>query len=207
MTSRSAVGAVLGCGNTRGSHLYVTCWSVCDRDQDFWSSKSVLDRLIGPSEDQNRIKRSKHFLRADQGIKGASELRKSRIKNAWLQSNLWPVNDRKRFYTGHISDYIDNVYIIYARIILPGKPSKLYETEHPDWVLSLKLGYDVKLRVSGDRSDRAAKRARRARFEADSKTSSSGMASGNSIEVQTTLTHSDITEMEDGIKSLQQTSL
>ena len=54
----------------------------------------------------------------------------------------------------------------------------------------------------------AAKRARRAEFEAESsKTGSSGMASGNSIEVQTTLTHSDITEMEDGIKSLQQTSL
>ena len=38
-----------------------------------------------------------------------------------------------------------------------GKPSKLYETEHPDLVPSLKLGYDLKLRVSGDRSDRAAK--------------------------------------------------
>ena len=86
------------------------------------------------------------------------------------------------------------------------KPSKLYETEHPDWVPSLKLGYDVKLRVSGDRSDRAAKRASKAEVEAESgKTVSSGMALGNSIEVETTLTLSYITEMEDGIKSLQQT--
>ena len=50
---------------TRGSHLYVPYRNVCDRDQ-------------------NRIKRSKHFLRADQGIKGTSELRKSG-KNVWLQ--------------------------------------------------------------------------------------------------------------------------
>ena len=33
---------------TRGSHLYVSCWSVCDRDQNVWSGKSALDRLIVP---------------------------------------------------------------------------------------------------------------------------------------------------------------
>ena len=31
-----------------GSHLYVACRSVCDRNQVFWSAKSVLDRLIIP---------------------------------------------------------------------------------------------------------------------------------------------------------------
>ena len=66
----------------------------------------------------------------------------------------------------------------------------------------------MKFRVRGDRSDREAKRAaRRPELEVESsKTGSSGMALGNSIEVQTTMTHSDITEMEDCIKSLQQTS-
>ena len=33
----------------RGSHLYVTCWSVCNRDQGFWSTESVLDHFIVPS--------------------------------------------------------------------------------------------------------------------------------------------------------------
>ena len=32
----------------RGSHLYVACWSNCNRDQGFWSAKSVLDHLIVP---------------------------------------------------------------------------------------------------------------------------------------------------------------
>ena len=32
---------------TRGSHLYVACWIICDRDQNVWSAKSeALDRLI-----------------------------------------------------------------------------------------------------------------------------------------------------------------
>ena len=26
--------------------LYVTCWSLCDRDQEFWSMNGVLDHLI-----------------------------------------------------------------------------------------------------------------------------------------------------------------
>ena len=31
------------------AHLYVACWSICNWDQDFWSAKRVLDRLIwGP---------------------------------------------------------------------------------------------------------------------------------------------------------------
>ena len=70
------------------------------------------------------------------------------------------------------------------------------------------LGYDVKLWVSRDRSDRAAKRAAgRAELEAEnSKTGSSHMALGNSIEVQTKMVHSDVKEMEDGMKCLHQTS-
>ena len=60
---------------TRGSHLYVPCRSVCNRNQ-------------------NRIKRSKHSLRANQGIKGASKLWKSRIRNAWLQFDLWPIKNQ-----------------------------------------------------------------------------------------------------------------
>ena len=35
---------------SRGSHLYVASWSICDRDWDFWSAKSALDWLIVPSE-------------------------------------------------------------------------------------------------------------------------------------------------------------
>ena len=46
-------------GHTWGSHLYVLCRSVCDQDQ-------------------NWIKRSKPFLRADQGIKTTSKLQKSK---------------------------------------------------------------------------------------------------------------------------------
>ena len=34
----------------RGSHLYVACWSVSDRDQKFWSAKSVPSCLIIPSK-------------------------------------------------------------------------------------------------------------------------------------------------------------
>ena len=32
----------------RGSHIRVACRSVCDRDQESWSEKIVLDRLIAP---------------------------------------------------------------------------------------------------------------------------------------------------------------
>ena len=42
----------------RGSHLYVACRIVCDRDQVFWSTKSVLDRLIAwsfPSDAVDRL--------------------------------------------------------------------------------------------------------------------------------------------------------
>ena len=30
----------------RNSYWCVACWSVCEREQDFWSAKSVLDHLI-----------------------------------------------------------------------------------------------------------------------------------------------------------------
>ena len=55
----------------KGSHLYLPCRSVCDRDQ-------------------NWIKRSKPFWGADQGIKVTSELLKSTIKNAWLNVTFDP---------------------------------------------------------------------------------------------------------------------
>ena len=32
--------------STRGSHIHVACRSVCDQDQQIWSAKIVLDRLI-----------------------------------------------------------------------------------------------------------------------------------------------------------------
>ena len=35
---------------TRVGHLHVTCWSICNRDHDFWLAKSVLDSLIVPSK-------------------------------------------------------------------------------------------------------------------------------------------------------------
>ena len=35
--------------SSRGSHLYVTCWSICDQDQDF-DHQNVLDHLIVPSK-------------------------------------------------------------------------------------------------------------------------------------------------------------
>ena len=98
---------------TRGSHLYVPCRTVCDRDQDW-------------------IKRSKPFLRADQGIKVTSKLLK--INNQECMAAIWPLtlgnqvikasegNDqvikhtfcqskkldhgRKHFYRQHISDYL-----------------------------------------------------------------------------------------------------
>ena len=30
---------------SRGGHLYVPCWSICDWDQVFWSTRCVLDHL------------------------------------------------------------------------------------------------------------------------------------------------------------------
>ena len=35
-------------GTSRGSHIYVACWSVCNCNQVFWLAKSVLDHLIVP---------------------------------------------------------------------------------------------------------------------------------------------------------------
>ena len=40
---------------TRGSHLYVACWSVCDREHDFWLAKTVLDLLISWSLDPSKL--------------------------------------------------------------------------------------------------------------------------------------------------------
>ena len=40
---------------TRGGHLYVTCWSVCNKDQDFWLAKSVLDCLTVPLKALDRL--------------------------------------------------------------------------------------------------------------------------------------------------------
>ena len=31
---------------SKGNHLCVTCWSVCDQDQDFWSAKSTWSTLL-----------------------------------------------------------------------------------------------------------------------------------------------------------------
>jgi len=36
------------CTHTRGSHIHVACRSVCDQDQESWSVKIILDRLITP---------------------------------------------------------------------------------------------------------------------------------------------------------------
>ena len=41
--------------STRGSQLYVTCWSICNWDQDFWSTKSVLDHLVISSKALDRL--------------------------------------------------------------------------------------------------------------------------------------------------------
>ena len=97
---------------SRGSHLYVLCRSVCNRDQ-------------------NWIKRSKPFRGADQGIKVTSELLKinnqehtaaiwpltlenQAIKSLWRgrssdQAHFLPIKKfdlgRKCFYRRHISDY------------------------------------------------------------------------------------------------------
>ena len=37
-------------GPSRGSHIRIACRSVCDRDQEFWLLKIVLDCLIAPLE-------------------------------------------------------------------------------------------------------------------------------------------------------------
>jgi len=39
----------VGKTRSRGSHLHITCRSVCDWDQESWSVKIVLDCLIIPS--------------------------------------------------------------------------------------------------------------------------------------------------------------
>ena len=81
----------------------------------------------------------------------------------------------------------------------------LSKTAHPHWVPSLKLEYDVKLCLSGERSDKEAKdrAATKTELEAESgKTDFLGTASGNSIKVQTMLTH---IEMEDNTKSFDAT--
>ena len=64
------------CGRyAKGSHLYVPCKSVCDQDQ-------------------NWIKWSKPFLRANQRVKVAFEPQKSQDQNTWLEFDLWPIKNQ-----------------------------------------------------------------------------------------------------------------
>ena len=95
---------------TRSSHLNVACWSVCYRNQDFWSRKNVPDCLIVPFWSSwslhlagQRSDCSHPFL-----ILWFSQFRgyfDSLIGSqsgliAWFDFNL----SCKRFYMGHISD-------------------------------------------------------------------------------------------------------
>ena len=94
------------------TYIYVACWSICDQDQNFWSAKSVLDRLISPSEALDSL----IFLRVKVEIVAMHSwsLIFTVRRSPWSIDQLsksalsaWFCFDPscKHFYTGHISDY------------------------------------------------------------------------------------------------------
>ena len=97
---------------SKGNHLCVACWSVCNQDQDFWSAKSVLDHLINPSKvDDLLILRGQ---RSDCSLYSwsfdfCSLISPQKALIAWFNFD----HGCKRFYTGHTSDYlVADVFII-----------------------------------------------------------------------------------------------
>ena len=78
-TSKSGTHAVL-LWMSSGSHLYVPCISVCERDQI-------------ESSDQLR------FLEPIKGSRWPPNCENQQIKNTWLQFDLWPIKNQaiKRF--------------------------------------------------------------------------------------------------------------
>ena len=98
---------------TRGSHLHVTCRSVCDHNQVFWSAKSVVDHLIVPFWGSWSL-----------DFQGSMVTLQSCVLDCWLLAvwrSPWSLDrppkraliawfnfdpGRKRFYTGHASDYL-----------------------------------------------------------------------------------------------------
>ena len=94
-----------------------------------------------------------------------------------------------------------------------GMPSKLYDSTHPDWAPSQKLGYR-RLSSDGDRSrhERTLKRStiKNQPVEEDerSKECLEELECVSGVEVQTTLTSSDIAQMEEEVgKSVLSSSL
>ena len=95
----------------QGVVSYVACWSVCNRDQDFWSAKSVLDHLIIPSKTPDRLIFHGSKVRLQLHILDPLIFAVQRLP--WSLGRFLKGFDRlihfdpghKCFYTGHISDY------------------------------------------------------------------------------------------------------
>ena len=108
------------CGNgylTRGSHLYVTCWSVCDWEHDFWLAKTVLDLLISWSLDRS-FKALDHLILYRSKVELELCVFDSLIFAVWRwpwsldRLSKWSLitwfsfdRGHKYFYTRDISDY------------------------------------------------------------------------------------------------------
>ena len=82
----------------RGSHIHVACRSVCDRDQESWSMKIVLDLLIAPfrgswSLDATGVQRTKrtHACQVSEKVHWSVDISRSEfILIPWSLSILIP---------------------------------------------------------------------------------------------------------------------
>jgi len=84
-----------------------------------------------------------------------------------------------------------------------GRPATLYDTTHQDWAPSLSLGYNAKISDSGERCARAKKRCDRKRASVVVDVASDSSEDEKGKEVQTAVTHSDITALEEDLRKLQ----
>ena len=123
---------------SRGSHLYVACWSVCDWDQDFWLAKSVLDRLIVSSKALDRL--IFYWSKVNLQPRVLNPLIFAVQRSPWSLDRFskwaliaWFYFDpgRKRFYTGPLESA--NLYQLSVkstpRISLMPRPSRTCEKE------------------------------------------------------------------------------
>jgi len=104
---------------TRGSHIRVACRSVCACDQESWSVKIVLDRLIAPfwgswSLDFTGVQRTKHshasvvskkmfwlLILVTKDSSWSLDRLQKRMLIAWFHFDP----GRKRFYRRRVCDY------------------------------------------------------------------------------------------------------
>ena len=76
-----------------------------------------------------------------------------------------------------------------------GRPAKLYDTTHQDWAPLLILGYNAKMSDSEERCARVKKTCGRTRADVFVDVASGSSECDEGKEVQTAVTHSDITAL------------